>query len=206
MAVKFDFKRQKIRGWKRRLRHVDYWVRNNEDIDLEMLEERNIDYSKLWIDPFFSLREYTLPNWYKRLLVQALLDVYFSWEKTLKELDEPYYLKIWIFEKDYMRSQVVTSYRESLHKYDDTFSEINRIEELPPEIKIKTADQLEWGQGIFLVPCSKKEMLEDIEDGFLTTEEFDQLIDSAYSIDENSDDTIYYVINDTVWVGGSRIS
>lgn len=56
MTVKFDFKKQKIRGWKRRLRDVEYWVMNNKDIDLGWLEERNMNYSKLWIHPFFSLK------------------------------------------------------------------------------------------------------------------------------------------------------
>ena len=53
MTVKFDFKKQKIRGWKRRLRDVEYWVMNNKDIDLGWLEERNMNYSKLGSTRFF---------------------------------------------------------------------------------------------------------------------------------------------------------
>ncbi|MDB1727276.1 hypothetical protein [Enterococcus avium] len=202
MTAKFDFKKQKIRGWKRRLRDVEYWVMNNKDIDLGWLEERNMNYSKLWIHPFFSLKEYTLPNWYKRLLIQALLDVYHSWETALQEIGEPYYLKIWIFKKDFMRSQVVASYRDSLHNYDNLFSEVKEVVTLPSEMKVEPADQLIWNQGIFLVPWSKQEMLEDLKAELMTLKEITQIIDSAYTIEENSDDTFYYVEDDTVWIGG----
>ena len=45
-------------------------------------------------------------------------------------------------------------------------------------------------------------MLEDLEAELMTLKEITQIIDSAYSIEENSDDTFYYVEDDTVWIGG----
>lgn len=73
---------------------------------------------------------------------------------------------------------------------------------LPSEMKVEPADQLIWNQGIFLVPWSKQEMLEDLKAELMTLKEITQIIDSAYTIEENSDDTFYYVEDDTVWIGG----
>lgn len=202
MAIKFDFRKQKIRGWKRRVRAVENWVSYYKELDLKTLEERNGDYVKLWLAPFYSLIDYTLPNWYKRLLVNALLEVYHSWDKSMKEIGEPYYLKIWLLKKDFIRSQVVVSFRDSLHSYDTLFSELKSVPTLPPELMQNAAKQVPWNQGIFLTPRLKSELLEDIEDGFLTKSEMEEIVRSAHTIEETDTDTIYLVLEETVWVGG----
>ncbi|MGG5314993.1 hypothetical protein [Enterococcus sp. AZ072] len=200
MGWKFDYKKQKLRGWKRRLKDVDYWIMDNEVLDLDELEQKSIYYAKLWSCPFCSLRKYTLPNWYKRLIVHALIDVYLSWKKRLEELDEPYYLKIWIFKNDFMQSQVVASYRESLHNYDTLFSEVESSAALPAELKIEASTQLTWDEGIFLTQWSKQEMFEDVKNKLWSLKDVNKIINSAYLIEENSEDTIYQIIDDVVWL------
>ncbi|MGL9727032.1 hypothetical protein [Enterococcus sp. DIV0756] len=202
MIDKPDFRRQKIRGWKRRVKEIDHWKTSNMSLDLGLLEEYSRDYVKLGSLSFYSLfRKYDLPSWYKRLIVQALVDVFDSWKQTLDELDEPYYLKIWIFDKDILHSQVVASYREKLNFYENTFAEIERVESLPEELAHKKANELLWRKGFDLVSLSENELQEDFNDGFYTLEEVQSIRDSANCISEISDDKFYVIKNGIVWLG-----
>ena len=142
-----------------------------------------------------------MPPWYKRLIIQALIDAYDSWKRELDKLREPYYLKIWIFEKEILKSQVVASYRGMLDFYNNTFIEIEKVESLPEELTIKNLSNLSWCKGFDVIVWSEVEMLEDINDGFYTIEEFQMIKESAYSFSKSSDDTLYLLKNGVVWLG-----
>lgn len=202
MTDKPDFRRKKIRGWKRRAREVDRWKNDNMNLNLGLLEEYSRDYVKLGNLSFYSLfRKYILPSWYKCLIVQALIDVYDSWKQTLDELDKPYYLKIWIFEKDILHSQVVASYRELLKFYDNTFAKVEKVESLPDELAIKNANELLWYKGFDLISWSENDLQEDIKDGFYTIEEVQSIKESANWISKISDEKVYVVKDGMVWLG-----
>lgn len=47
MIDKPDFRRQKIRGLKKRVKEIDQWKTSNMSLDLELLEEYSRDYVKL---------------------------------------------------------------------------------------------------------------------------------------------------------------
>ncbi|EMF0428364.1 hypothetical protein I4L49_001232 [Enterococcus faecium] len=47
MIDKPDFRRQKIRGLKRRVKEIDQWKTSNMSLDLGLLEEYSRDYVKL---------------------------------------------------------------------------------------------------------------------------------------------------------------
>lgn len=202
MTDKPDFRRKKIRGWKRRAREVDRWKNDNMNLNLGLLEEYSRDYVKLGSLSFYSLfRKYILPSWYKHLIVQALIDVYDSWKQKLDEFGEPYYLKLWIFEKDILHSQVVASYRGMLNFYDNTFSEVEKVESLPNELAIKNANELLWHKGFDLISWSENDLQEDINDGFYTIEEVQSIKESANWISEISDEKVYVVKDGMVWLG-----
>ncbi|MDT2662851.1 hypothetical protein P7E02_23525 [Enterococcus hulanensis] len=204
MADKPDFSRQKIRGWKRRVKEIERWKSYYMKLDVEQLEKYSREYVKLYSLSFYSLfRKYTLPSWYKHLIIQALVDVYDSWKQTLDELGEPYYLKIWIFEKDILQSQVVASFREMLNFYDNTFAEVKKDESLPENLTIGNLSNLSWYKGFELIAWSEDELLEDINDGFYTFEEVQSIKESAYSVSKSSDDTFYVHKNGLVWLGES---
>lgn len=203
MTCRWDLRKQKIRGWKRRVKQVERWKTYNMNLNMELFKESDREYVKQWGCPFYSLRQYTLPNWYKRLLVQALIEIYDSWRQMLAELEEPLFLKIWVFENNFIESQVVVSYREFLHFYDDTFSEIRNADSLPEELTTKDADSLLWSQGLFLTRRSENELLQDVEDGLYTLEEVQAIKESVYSIERSSNDTFYIMNNGVVWIGGS---
>lgn len=203
MDDKPNFSKQKIRGWKRRVRDIERWKAYNMQLDLSLLEKYDRDYVKLGGLSFYSLfRKYNLPTWYKRLIIQALIEVYDSWKQDLEELDEPYYLKVWIFEEDILYSQVVASYREMLHFYDTTFVEIEKVDSLPREFTTKNTSDLKWHKGFNTIGWSEADLLEDIKDGFYTDEEVQSIKDSAYAITESSGDTFYIQKAGVVWLGG----
>lgn len=203
MDDKPDFSKQKIRGWKRRVRDIERWKAYNMQLDLSLLEKYDRDYVKLGSLSFYSLfRKYNLPTWYKRLIIQALIEVYDSWKQDLEKLDEPYYLKVWIFEEDILYSQVVASYREMLHFYDTTFIEIEKVDSLSGELTTKNTSDLKWHKGFNTIGWSEADLLEDIKDGFYTDEEVQSIKDSAYAITEYSGDTFYIQKAGVVWLGG----
>lgn len=205
MTDKPHFKRKKIRGWKRRVKEIDRWKAYNRNLNLGLLEEYSRDYVKLGSLSFYSLfRKYVLPSWYKRLIIQALIDVYDSWKQTLDELGEPYYLKIWIFEKDILHSQVVASYKEMLNFYDNNFAEVEKVESLPDELAFKNANELLWHKGFDLISWSENDLQEGIDDGFYTIEEVQSIKESANWISEISDDKFYVIQDGAVWLGERR--
>lgn len=202
MTDKPDFRRQKIRGWKRRVKEIDQWKAYCMKLDVRQLERYSRDYVKLYSLSFYSLlKRYVLPLWYKRLIIQALIDVHDSWKQTLEELGEPYYLKIWIFEKDILHSQVVVSYREMLNFYDNSFGEVEKVEALPEELTFNNAEELQWQKGFDLISFSEEELIEDINDGLYTIEEVQSIKESANWISEISGDRFYVIKNGAVWLG-----
>ena len=102
-------KYKKIRGKNRRIRQIKMWVAKNLVLNLEVLQQFQADYVKFWVDPWslLSLTNSVYPQpqgIYKTLFIQGLVDIYFAWKKQLDELEQPYYLKIWLFENDLKRS------------------------------------------------------------------------------------------------------
>lgn len=197
-----DFSRQKIRGWKRRVRDIERWKAYNLPLDWSLLEKYDRDYVKLGSLSFYSLfRKYSLPTWYKRLIIQALIEVHDSWKQELEKLGEPYYLKVWIFEQDILYSQVVASYREMLHFYDSTFVKIEKVDSLPEEFTTKNTGNLSWHKGFDTISWSEADLLEYITADFYTAEEVQLIKDSAYAISKYSGDTFYIQKTGVVWLG-----
>lgn len=201
MSKDYDFRRKKLPGWKRKVKEVEQWKSSYMNIDMETFTEKTRDYVKLWGCTFYSLNKYTLPFWYKRLIIESLIEIYDSWKQSLDELNEFYYLKVWIFEGDMMHSQVVASYRGMLTFYDNTFSEMEKVKTLPNELATVNAASLLWHKSLFLIPWSENELVQDERDGIYTSEEIQKLKKSAYAIKNERDDTIFLIKEDDVWLG-----
>lgn len=54
-------------------------------------------------------------------MLVGLLTIYDHWEKQLKALGIPYYLRVWLYAPRFSRSQVVCAIGEDLHYYSTTF-------------------------------------------------------------------------------------
>ena len=53
--------------------------------------------------------------------IRELIDRYEQWGTELEKLGEPYYLKIWIYDKMFFESQIVAAIRERILWYDQLF-------------------------------------------------------------------------------------
>ena len=194
-----DFRRKKIRGWKRRKRYVTDWKESHYPLDQDTVNECSRDYVKLWIYPFYSLNEYSLPNWYKKILIDSLIEIYLEWDKQLETTDN-YYLKIWIFEDNFMNSQVVVAKDKYLNLYDNTFEFNCDIDKIPLQIRTDKSETLHWQEGRTIIAYYESDLLEDLKLGLSTQKEISKIKDSAFLIEEKEHGKVYYLRDDKVWI------
>jgi len=76
---------------------------------------------KLEIDPWNRLEKRNPPDWYKKLFIKSLIDIYDNWNFLIKQLGLEFYLKIWIFEPDFYNSQVVLAIHDRISRYERLF-------------------------------------------------------------------------------------
>ena len=196
-----DKSKKKIRGFKRRVKAIDAWKNNNLDLDLQYLEDYSRDYVKVWIHPFYSLSQYTLPNWYKRKVIDALLEIYDSYKKTLKENYEDYYLRVWIFEKDFMASQVVVAVGDMMKFYSNSFMNDSKIESLNERLQTKNSLNLEWQSAIHPIHYYESELQKYLESGLYTQKEVKEIQTKSLSKEIIQDKVVYVVKGDDVYIG-----
>jgi hypothetical protein len=116
----------KLRGHRRLWSKIEKWKNSNLELDLDSLKIRESNYVKIWLHPFSSLNvtnsQYLEPKGKtKEKLLNGLFDIYENWKIQLDSLDEPYYLKIWLFEPRFSNSQVVCAIGNSIDNYQMTF-------------------------------------------------------------------------------------
>ncbi|ODG97132.1 hypothetical protein A4S05_01750 [Nostoc sp. KVJ20] len=125
--------KKKIRGWKKQIRKINYWKNYNLTLDVTKLHKSQRDYVKVTIDPWYRLVRRNPPIWYNRLILEALIEIYLNWHKTLQESGEPFYLKIWLFEHHFINSQVVAATGDWIVGYNNTFTKSNEKRAFPFE-------------------------------------------------------------------------
>jgi len=119
-------KMKKIRGYRHILKDIDKWRLRIIDLDSDHIQSVQREYAKIWVAPYSHLSigntRYPQPKGEVRYqILKGLLDTYDSWKRTLDTLDEPYYLKIWLYDQRFSNSQVVCAMGDFLHFYDTTF-------------------------------------------------------------------------------------
>lgn len=179
---------------------------------MDYMERSQFDYGKLTIHPFYSFEPIRLPHWYKTLLFEALVDVYLHWHKSMSSTGEGFYLKLWVFDPNFIRSQVVTAYRDKLDKYDNTFEAPVKDKPFPfneyPSLKEKL-EQFDWSLKNSVSAYLDSELQSDVALGIHTDKEVQLIKQKAYKTEdwtnfENTPDKWYYVRADKVWLGTLR--
>ncbi len=117
---------KKIRGNNRVLQNIEYWKVKNKKLDLDNLLSQNRDFTKIWVEPYSNISflnsKYPEPKGKIRAhILSGLLDIYTSWKTTLDKLNQEYYLKIWLYDMRFSKSQVVCAIGPFLDFYDSTF-------------------------------------------------------------------------------------
>ncbi|MCG8374779.1 MAG: hypothetical protein MI700_14645, partial [Balneolales bacterium] len=119
-------KTKKIRGHKRIWKRIEDWRKNSLSLDVEAFKKTHREWTKVYVRPYFSLDNGTTktpaPKAQTRtLIIEALFDIFDSWKTQMDKLGKPYYLKIWFYQHNVAKSQVVCAYESQLNNYDDVF-------------------------------------------------------------------------------------
>lgn len=145
-------KYQKIRGHKRRQKAIEQWRLENLKLRLNLIEKYNYNYVDIVVHPWCDISiiksEFPEPTRKtKQLILNGLIDIYYSWKKQLGDIGQPYYLKIWLFYPRFSKSQVVCAIGDKIDYYENLFQKPNYTKQLKSEnygnLKNRL-DQLEW--------------------------------------------------------------
>jgi len=120
-------KKIKIRGFKRRLKLLETWRLKELNFCLsEYLINNNYRNSDILVHPWcdISIVNSCFPEpkgKIKQKMLEGLLDIFENWKNQLEKMGKPYYLKIWIFEPRFSRSQVVCAIGDKIDYYENRF-------------------------------------------------------------------------------------
>jgi hypothetical protein len=117
---------KKIRGNKKRIKKIENWKNLHLKIDFQDLNMFQNDYAKFRLYPWnpvaMSMYDFPQPKGkIRKMIIESFLEIYEEWNKQLKELNKPYYLKIWLFEPDIYMSQVVCAIGDKIDYYENIF-------------------------------------------------------------------------------------
>ncbi|MBM7631729.1 hypothetical protein [Geomicrobium sediminis] len=201
----YHSKKKKIRGWKRHKRKIDRWKRHAMTFPFDELHAHKRTYVKLTIHPFYISFEGKLPAWFVREVFDAVLDVYHSWHEQLQLLHEPYDLMVWLFDPDFMKSQVVVSYRDCLHFYDQTFEQREQQRAFPTDKFVNDpmkVNDMNWQLCIHTTDWTKEIFDGWLEDDLITRQELDRYKRNVYeTMVLSNGDLLYLIDSGNVWIG-----
>lgn len=129
---------QKIRGHNRRHKHIEDWRLENLNLRFDLIDQYNSDHINIIVHPWcdISIGNSIIPEpkaKTKRLLLKGLIDIYQSWKMQLDRMGKPYYLKIWLFEPRFSKSQVVCAIGDRIPYYENLFLKSYNIRNSVPE-------------------------------------------------------------------------
>ena len=124
--------RKKVRGWKRRLRELERFRLAHRELDVDALRRNEVAYVKLLLDPWSRLVPRDPPVWFGRRVLAAFLDILRSWHGALEATGEPYYLRLWLFDPRFHRTQVVAAMGDRIRWYEKSFEPAAGAPPLPP--------------------------------------------------------------------------
>ena len=207
MKKLYHSNKKKIRGWKRHKRRIEKWKQSAIDLNMDYVRKYQKDYVKLW-HPVYSLIPENPPAWFNRLLLEAMIDVYLNWHEKMKAENEEFYLKMWLYDPDFMRSQIVVSYKYCIDYYNNTFDKHPIVKPFPIHTYASLEDKLslfQWELHIDADEYWDSELIEDIELGFKTVTEVEDIKSKSYQTKKiqlsYGDDTRYRVDTGDVWLG-----
>ena len=146
---------------------------------------------------------------FKRALINGLVEIYTSWQDQVKKLNKPYYLKIWLFEKDLKKSQVVCAIDYKIDFYSNTFEEIINSKKANPFQNINTKlNDFQWQMALDNLYIeddiiqNKKEYSSE-KDYLQAKKWFNKVVLKKYKrIETFEENRSFYVLdNDVVWLG-----
>ncbi len=209
-------KYKKIRGLKRKVANIQNWVNGYLELNVEHLTEYQYEYTKVYVDPWDNL---TLTNSQipeprgkaKKEIINGLEKIYDSWKIELEKLNEPYYLKIWLYEPRLSKSQVVCAIGEKIEYYQNLFEKAD-FKQNNSSFSNQLGSEFKWRSKVDEEPFWESELLwpidqyERIEDSYSDRRLLKKLKEGNYKNQEIDSpngykDTIYFLPKGKIWVG-----
>ncbi|GAA0133939.1 hypothetical protein YSY43_07790 [Paenibacillus sp. YSY-4.3] len=202
--------KKKIRGMKKKARKLSAWTEYYKQLDTEALIKYEKEYVKIWINPFYNLYQINSktigrknPSYkFRKQVFNHLIEIYLAWEDKLKQMEEPYYLKIWLADPEFMDSQVVAAVGSEIEYYNNIFDKNKESKEFPFNTKHPLLDLFEWERcmnGYYMWES-------DLE----TLEEINEIRKKANKIHECLIDgkleKSYFISTGDMWTGAIRKS
>jgi hypothetical protein len=185
----------KIRGWKRQIKKLEQWKQKHLNLTLNRY---GYEYVKIWLDPWYRLQKRNPPVWFRRLIVAALIEIYNSRHEQLVSLNEPFYLKIWLFEPHFIQSQVVGATGERIEYYEKLLVPDTESRKFPFEKYARSSYDLaafDWQARV------DEDIYFEQADEF-TPEDFERLKKKAFRVEQTEDgDTMLTVKRGNIFVG-----
>lgn len=142
---------RKTRGYNRKVKEIEQWANQDTLLNKEFLAQYGRDYVKFEVYPWNSLKCWDKKSWYaeptgnaKKLLVEALVTIYNHWKIQLDKLGQPYYLKIWLYEPQISKSQVVCAIGDKIEYYNALFKKQDNIAKAAKGPVTKGLDNFIW--------------------------------------------------------------
>ena len=120
--------KKKIRGGKRILQIICNWKESaTMPLDLNRLHQYHYCYERVvhpWV--VYVGSRISPPKRFRNEIILGLLRRYEHWNTQLQMLGEPYYLKVWLFDKTFFESQIVVGIQERIQRYENVFHQVER--------------------------------------------------------------------------------
>jgi hypothetical protein len=157
--------RKKTRGFKRHLRdHQQRAATPVKLIDFQTLAQYHYESEWLGLAPWRVSDKPPLPI--RRLWVAHLIAGFFSWQQSLQDYPDDYFLAVRIKEPDFADSRLNVGIKEWKTRYDNAYSEPEEMLPLPQEYRdIPGVNALHWTTHRQTYHCSLEDFQYDQQMG-----------------------------------------
>ncbi|MEN9445151.1 MAG: hypothetical protein RIS47_2042 [Bacteroidota bacterium] len=195
--------RKKIRNWKRQVRKIDKWYADCLVPDVAQLDEWRDEYAKIWIDPWFRLQKRNPPLWYFRLILRRFNDLYAAWKIALDTYGIPYDLQLWLFERNYVESELVAAPVSDANDLKHTYFEPCVEERRFPTEKFRTQgfEPADFDWNLKLATVCFFEFSDELSEG-----EMASLVSKGFGVKYihmglACQERVFWKARDFVWIG-----
>ncbi|WP_295772352.1 hypothetical protein [uncultured Mucilaginibacter sp.] len=199
----YHSQKKKVRGWKRRVHHLDRWGELIKEPHTKyfLTERGRHTYERYTVSPFYNLVKRHPPLWFYKLIIAKLVTAYSEWQKTFDKLNVPYDLQLWLYDPSYIRSEIIC-HKMQQHGERKRFSWESDLSKPFPYEKLGSKhynlQDFEW----ILADDEHIHFEDDFEDANFTAED---LLADGYIRKQQSDGLIYYAKRyGDIWIGRRR--
>lgn len=199
----YNSSRKKVRGWKRRVRHLNQWGAQIKQpyTNYFVTERGRYTYERYTVPPFYNLVKRHPPLWFYKLMIAKFIDAYSEWQKFFEKLGIPYDLQLWLYDPAYIRFEIIC-YKMKQHGERQRFSWESGLEEPFPYKKFASKaynlHNFEWTLADDEDVCFEN----NLDDADLTA---DDLITDGYVQKTQPDGMVYYAKRiGNIWIGRRR--